>query len=786
MNGLTVIKNREERKKSNGTSKLINVGHVGRRPSDNLLKQMISTSTSLTCDDLDLDVEENAIIGLEDISMTPPTIGDRHLSDNSVGTNNSSCPSDIFSNNNYNSSPDGFNSRTSSIVDDVNVDDNVNVNTEGEGEDDIIDTTQAKKYMFMKTKTTMSFTTPTNSNIDTRLKKRIQGGIELSSDPTATTHGNTTITSNSSSVATSTTTTPVTAKKKILPQGSFYAHSNSTSAILQTKQNKTKIKNHKLKTQLNLAQSQSQLALNHPPPMTPSQKYRMRRVNGETKLRNSIKGKEKFYDEQDNNEMELQEGDIDGKLIWNIPMASVSTSSFLHDTPNKKSTSPLRDKNFHKKNNSFLLDENFYLPPPTAIPGINNTSDFQYMENTTREITNIYKNQSAHVSQQKLEERNLSSDFLPIEIKELSKQGMEDLILVSEEKLNLINGSSRPSWLPPKDELERESHNKAINKTMSIASIEQLDKKREREERKMKDDMNHEKYILIQGRGIRRRSSLKMMKKLIYETSINGELRYEFWKMLLTDTNDDEMKCENFKEMMNKLNKMNFPKEKEIEIKKLIKNNLHIEEFSHYDQLYLLLQLKSISMEGIESGDEIIFFNLLSDEKLNNDLQKIWNINVKIQKQCFNDNVRNKFDDHIVSKKSLLYGEKEYTAEFNKECLNFKNFWNIMKYINNDLFLWILDIIIYSNANIKENTSRSWYSTGTSQTNGRVYNYEILVRFTENVLINYHIGFNNLNELSGSITDPKFRIPIEMEGLIDSEEMDKMFVKRWINLEEHR
>ncbi|CAI4377788.1 CMF_collapsed_G0013140.mRNA.1.CDS.1 [Saccharomyces cerevisiae] len=38
--------------------------------------------------------------------------------------------------------------------------------------------------------------------------------------------------------------------------------------------------------------------------------------------------KEKFYEDQDAN-LELQEGDVDGSLIWNIPMASLSTSSFL-------------------------------------------------------------------------------------------------------------------------------------------------------------------------------------------------------------------------------------------------------------------------------------------------------------------------------------------------------------------------------------------------------------------------------------------------------------------------
>lgn len=79
-----------------------------------------------------------------------------------------------------------------------------------------------------------------------------------------------------------------------------YVHSNSTSVILPYKT-----------TQL-----------------TPSQRYRLRKEQNDQSLRKAIKMKEKFYEDQDVN-LELQEGDVDGSLIWNIPMASLSTSSFL-------------------------------------------------------------------------------------------------------------------------------------------------------------------------------------------------------------------------------------------------------------------------------------------------------------------------------------------------------------------------------------------------------------------------------------------------------------------------
>lgn len=63
-------------------------------------------------------------------------------------------------------------------------------------------------------------------------------------------------------------------------------------------------------------------------PLTPSQKYRLRKEQSEMNLRNTIKRKEKFYDSQEQI-LELQEGDVDDSLIWNVPMASLSTNSFL-------------------------------------------------------------------------------------------------------------------------------------------------------------------------------------------------------------------------------------------------------------------------------------------------------------------------------------------------------------------------------------------------------------------------------------------------------------------------
>lgn len=104
--------------------------------------------------------------------------------------------------------------------------------------------------------------------------------------------------------------------------------------------------------------------------------------------------------------------------------------------------------------NASLLD--FNEMPTSPIPGLNKVTDFQFIQDTTKSLASVYLHSSNRLSRSKLSERTKSSDFLPIELKEAQNQGMEDLILVSENKLDVVS-HSRPSWLPPKDRQEKKA-----------------------------------------------------------------------------------------------------------------------------------------------------------------------------------------------------------------------------------------------------------------------------------------------------------------------------------------
>ncbi|CCK68865.1 Sbe22p KNAG_0B04300 [Huiozyma naganishii CBS 8797] len=576
----------------------------------------------------------------------------------------------------------------------------------------------------------------------------------------------------------------------------IYGHSNSTTAILPNKI-----------------------------PLTASQRYRLRKEQTETSLRKSIKKKERFYDEQDP-VVDLQEGDIDDSLIWNIPMASFSTSAFLTSsgpkhkhvmnhqpnrlqsgprdqselnvTPQKDNNPSMYNKNLKTPDNSFANEKttfgslDFFQMPTSPIPGINRVSDFQYIKNTTKNLSDVYIQSSSTLSKSKLTERTNSADVLPIELKQASDEGLEDLILISKDKLDMMS-HSRPSWLPPKDVAEKRAHEKQISKSMSMASIDQLDRTSEREQRMIRDETNKQKFILLLDRDITRKSSLKSLKKMIWETALTADVRSKVYSEVLQGNAKiiTSRYLESYEQVLQLINKMDFPKNKELEIDQSINRVIRTKRNGEDEiskDLMLMLQLKSISSAGLLPGDELLFHHFLSDESFGS-LKDVWEAVNLIQLACFNDVCQEQYDEKIVSPKSImgsyLLRTDDFKDEFNQDCLNFNTWWNVLERVDHTLFMWIMDIIVVHNGQPFSNSpvnpemfaKKPWEYYRSAKV---ISNYKILLSFSLNILLNYHFGFMDMKSLATQ-DDSNFCIPIPMTELIDMENVNSIFVRKWLH-----
>lgn len=565
----------------------------------------------------------------------------------------------------------------------------------------------------------------------------------------------------------------------------LYNQSNSTSAVLPNSQIPTKLA------------------------LTPSQRYRMRKEQSEHALRDVIKRKEKLYEEQDGM-VELQEGDVDGSFIFNVPMSSYSTTSFLTSTRGKEDTSNSNNSVIEKapslkerpgrsnreSNTSFAstisngstLD--FFEMPTSPIPGVNRMSDFQYLQETTKHLSSVYVHSSTKLSKSKLSERTASADCLPLEFKEASQKGMEDLLLVSENKLDAVS-HTRPSWLPPKDPEEKRIHEREISKTLSIASLDQLERNRDRDSKLIADETNRQKYILLLDRDITRKQSLQSLKKMIWETPITADCRYSIYDQVLQGPARlvTEKYLESFDEIITLSNRVEFTKSKEIEIKKLIEDNIESKvagKCGISENLILMLKLKSLSQQGILPGDELLFHHLLNEESFGT-LQQVWDTVNLIQMTCFNETTKEKFDKKIIDKNgisgSYLLRDESFKHEFNATCMNSNTWWNVLQRISHPLFMWVIDIIVTSNSQCFKNNpiNKSKYETAnweTYKSSAVIVNYQILLSFALNILLNYHFGFNDLKSLA-DLSDSNFCIPISEDEYSDIDQINSLFISKW-------
>ncbi|QLQ80719.1 hypothetical protein HG537_0E00720 [Torulaspora globosa] len=527
--------------------------------------------------------------------------------------------------------------------------------------------------------------------------------------------------------------------------------------------------------------------------LTPSQRYRLRKAQNETALRKSIRRKEKFYEEQDRSS-ELRD-DLENMLIWNIPVASTSTNSFLTSSKENRKTRkmPSEDNLTATKNSEdhFAAHRLPYLDyhemPTSPIPGVNNTTDFQYMQQATRNLSSVYLHSSDKLSQSKLCERTTSADFLPIEFKAASDLGLEDLKLVSEDKLE-VTSHSRPSWLPPKDPQERKLHEEQISKSTSMASIDQLDRNKESHEKAIRDETNRQKYVLLLARDITRNSSLRDLKKLIWETAFSDETRNQAYNDVLQSsarTITSEF-LEPFDDIMKLLNEMDFPKGKEAEIEQLIKVGIRCKiagKNGISKDLALMLKLKSISQQGLQCGDELLFHHFLLSKSFAS-LEQVWDAVNLVQMTCFNDHCKEKFNSRILNPRGivahyLLRGD-DFKDEFNASCLNSSTWWNMMERVDHTLFMWIIDIIVVSNSQCFKKQTVQEKGWDHYRAKNVVVNYKILLSLILNVLLNYHFGFNDLKTLS-NIDDSNFCIPMPMNHLLDTDSVNQIFVRKWLH-----
>lgn len=492
-------------------------------------------------------------------------------------------------------------------------------------------------------------------------------------------------------------------------------------------------------------------------------------------------------------------------IIWNVPMTA--TAAALNTSYSTKNNSI---PNSHsQRQNSKSSSISATSMPMTPLYGVSDRKDLvDSFNQTSISLSELYLQEQSRQNTNKLNQRKQETEFLPETLKEATREGLEEATFVSKEKLNSIS-SSRPSWLPVKDSKENEKHEREIYRTVSNASIDKLQLNRKFEnlpdvvsEMKVKLDKLFNVDCEEKDQIINSSSILNGINKIMWEypciTSIDN--RYNsYHRLLLSNIYSSGL-------FPSKIELQTFPGldynlKEEDNIKKLIKKNMSqyddeasVENRLHSSRkitqiLYQLVHLRFISNEN-KNDNEINISCILYDMLLRSYglmdielsqlqnyenrteieyvIRKIWDLEQLISKICFNEVVIEKYNDRIMNKKGLLAQslkmEYGFESELTSENLNFNNFLQILNKLPNKLCLWVLDIIVMNNSVLMNKNSLQYYldkisdkfeSSSNNEVDAYDYwmkkystnNYKILISLTLSVLLNYHFGYSDFQEL---------------------------------------
>lgn len=491
-------------------------------------------------------------------------------------------------------------------------------------------------------------------------------------------------------------------------------------------------------------------------------------------------------------------------LIWNVPISSTAVMANNYKKPMGKNHNPemMKPKS---------VPPHTPMMPMTPVYGVSSRKELiDGFNQTSLSLTDLYLFEMNQQNKEKINERLRESEHLPSVLREATEEGFDEAKFVSKEKLNSIS-SSRPSWLPVKESKENQKHEQEIYRTVSNLSIEKmnLNKKFSNLSTVVMDMLNKNNKLLRSNetkdtKMLNSNTVLSTLNKNIFEYPFIGNMdnRLQVYEKVLmgeiykidifedTSIGIKPFKGIDYKSGINDLELQSSIKQvlSHYDAKVNELNSLHAVKEKIPDFLLHLSYLKKVYDSESDLSTGIVLFEILlrsygltelifadvdtleNKTEIDYVVKKIWDIEQLINKICFNKVVKEKYNDRIMNKRGLVSQmmklEYGFESEFDSKNLNFDNFVTTLVKLPIKMSLWVLDIIVLSNGicmnnssfdyyykdkimhkftndfnKSKEDTANYWVNKYTKN------NYKILVSLTLNILLNYHFGYDDFNEL---------------------------------------
>ncbi|CAI5759366.1 unnamed protein product [Candida verbasci] len=358
--------------------------------------------------------------------------------------------------------------------------------------------------------------------------------------------------------------------------------------------------------------------------------------------------RKKKYEENDVDE-EILSQDLDN-LIFNVPVIknynelySKSSSSQINIPKTRSNSTTSTGSGSSSPGNTSLsrvdlvgsdFDKYHNQIKPCPLPGkLSMVEEAEFNEDSeiTKNISQFY--QSRSLSTAKLAKVNRSNNMLyklPNYIK--SQSSLDDLHLISVEKLNIIEQSNRPINLPPKSINEKNKHKKEAeilftnyNSTKRNSTNERVNKQSQIDEFNQQWRDLYSQLSTLDSKIFNKQFNYQknMIRKLAWDSSVPKKLLFNFMIMMLSKTGNSKDSINTIKNSYELFTikyehlSSQVKNNKEIEFDKIISHISSKPIFQNCSRSFIvnfkyLLYIKSISEFGLNKLDEILIPILLS------------------------------------------------------------------------------------------------------------------------------------------------------------------------------
>lgn len=435
-------------------------------------------------------------------------------------------------------------------------------------------------------------------------------------------------------------------------------------------------------------------------------------------------------------------------LMYNVPFTMGSTTSLYASTHSSKPVKTIKGAMDAAEVSmppsplpgNLSSDHIFFADPPNrpqlksrSTSALISSNTFQGLSPVAQDISTFYDSSSRQMIEKDLRERSCMVSGLDGRFAAASNEGLDDTKLISSEKLDQIS-HTRPLWLPPKDKLEDQQHEREISKVLNQSVKHAEKRKLELAGFEKSKKSNWARLEILSEKSVWKSKHYSEAVKISLDSGIPKHLKYRIYCKLLRKNElqqSDDCYADLLKEAKN-IYSRGTPLES---LESLI---------SHHPSVGCKTSLRNLLMVfSLPRFEPRVGYDTLAAQMLTQFAEEeTFHIVVAINRFLLTDKLIEKFNEPLSQSRTMRQKFKQYSTVEDLKFWENSNFRTMTQLMNRNL-------------TIQLSRDDEWYPSMSCNT---IYlevvellilarSHKVFLALILNLVVNYHFGWVEWDEL---------------------------------------